>query len=407
MRNNNLQYTKRRLTVLFTVAIFCIVFVLWVSFFSFRYFGELRQDNRKFKNTTTRILKKMAAREDILDFFNISEGQERFDDTFSQSQWPQEKLISYIVINKNNEIVEKSLKEEINFHVLFEKEYGNIYHEEWVFVRKEKIQWLFGETTVLLYKKARYPFSSFLIDIVQFSFLTFLFSSLFAYLSYRFVNRTLKPVQENLSDMQDFIHNAGHELKTPISIIRGNLQIMQAEKKFDSKLVKQWIKKIDNLNALIERLIELSGTGRNTQKQSLLLSQEIEVIVKEYKIFSQKYHVTIKNIITGDYKIYANKEELYVLLSNLLKNAIRYNKKWWEVIFSLHKNILSIKDTGEWISQKDQEKIFDRFYQGEKARSGNGFGIGLSLVKKIAEGNDWTIEVKSVLWKGTEFKITL
>lgn len=62
----------------------------------------------------------------------------------------------------------------------------------------------------------------------------------------------LTPVGENINDMQDFIHNAGHELKTPLAVMRGNLQIMQAEKKIDPELLDSSLKNIDKMNKLLE-----------------------------------------------------------------------------------------------------------------------------------------------------------
>ena len=88
--------------------------------------------------------------------------------------------------------------------------------------------------------------------------LTILFSFTFYFIGYRFVNKIMKPVEENLQDMTDFIHNAGHELKTPLAIMRGNLQVLQAEKKLDNNLINKNIRKIDRLNQLIEGLRELA-----------------------------------------------------------------------------------------------------------------------------------------------------
>lgn len=82
---------------------------------------------------------------------------------------------------------------------------------------------------VIFYSRKHYDVDDFLRDIFILLGMTSLFSTLFYFLGYRFVERALKPVEENLADMQDFIHNAGHELKTPLALMRGNLQIMQAE----------------------------------------------------------------------------------------------------------------------------------------------------------------------------------
>jgi signal transduction histidine kinase len=88
--------------------------------------------------------------------------------------------------------------------------------------------------------------------------MTVLFSILFYFVGYRFVGRALKPVEENLQDMKDFVHNAGHELKTPLAVMSGNLQVMQAEKKLDPVLLQESFREIDMMNGLIESLRQLS-----------------------------------------------------------------------------------------------------------------------------------------------------
>jgi two-component system phosphate regulon sensor histidine kinase PhoR len=110
-------------------------------------------------------------------------------------------------------------------------------------------------------------------------------------------------------------------------------------------------------------------------------------------------------MVSKDVSLYVNREEMYVLVSNLLKNAITYNKKKWKVDISFKNNSLIITDTGLWIPQEELEKIFERFYQGVSARSNEGFGIWLSLVKKIVDANGWKIEVKSTKGEGTEFRV--
>lgn len=141
------------------------------------------------------------------------------------------------------------------------------------------------------------------------------------------MSKTLKPVEENLKDMRDFIHNAGHELKTPLAVMRGNLQIMQAEKKFDTDLLKESIKEVDRMNSLIEGLRELSEVGKDSQKHNLALATEIALLVKEYSSLAADKDIEIENQVSGGFVVFANKQELSMLLGNILQNALKYNKK--------------------------------------------------------------------------------
>ncbi len=376
-------------------------------FFSFRYANELRQDRRDFLTTTDQMAKGFWATETITELTQVREFLDtKFINKKRPDRWPLGKQISYIIVDDTNQIIDKSIKQDIDYNILLNKENNRLYNEKWVLVRQVSLQVPSGTQQAIFYKKLRYPFNTFFIDMSTFSLFALLFCIVFYSITYTFVGRTLKPVEENLNDMSDFIHNAGHELKTPISVIRWWLQVMQAEQKLDKKLVKQSIREIDRLNALIEWLIELAETWKNTQKSDLALATEVDVIIKQFIDYAKEHGVKIKNNIQGQYIISANRDEFYVLFSNLLKNAIKYNTSHGEVILDYTKWVLSIRDTGKWISQQDLKNIFERFYQGSSSRTWDGFWIGLSLVKKIAESNGWKIEVESKQGEGTVFFLT-
>jgi len=410
MKENNLHRTRLKLTMLFTVCIFCIVFVLWAAFFSFRYIKILSDEQQSFISSTLRYIDEFGSSGEVRKNISLDQRLERFDDVFrkwdNRANRSRTRPVSYIVISESGEVLERFLREDIEIETLQEAKRGRVYRDDGVFLRKERITYSSQDAIVYFYKHYSYSFSSYLGDIGIFTIFLLLFSVLFYFLSYKFVGRTLRPVEENLNDMRDFIHNAGHELKTPISVLRGNLQIIQAEKKLDPKLIKQGIGEVDRLNALIEWLIELAETGKNSEKQNLKLHAEITSIFHEFEKLAKTKKVTLENTIPKKETVYANRQELYVLVSNIIKNAITYNQTWWSVSVSFTEKTLSIQDTWIGIEQQDIEKIFERFYQGKTARSQGGFWIGLSLVKKIADANRWKIEVESKKDEGTTFSLT-
>ena len=101
----------------------------------------------------------------------------------------------------------------------------------------------------------------------------------------------------------------------------------------------------------------------------------------------------------------ANRDYLYIFLSNIIWNAIKYNKQNWEINISFENSWLTINDNWIWISDDDLPKIFDRFFKSDKSRNTSWFGIWLSLVQKIAEVYNWKVKVWSELWNGTKFLI--
>jgi signal transduction histidine kinase len=109
--------------------------------------------------------------------------------------------------------------------------------------------------------------------------------------------------------------------------------------------------------------------------------------------------------IPEDLKVDANRDYLYIFLSNIIWNAIKYNKNKWSVDISYKSWELIIKDSWIWMSKDELKHIFDRFYKTDKSRNSEGFWIWLSLVKKIALIYKWKIDAFSVEGEGSEFKV--
>jgi len=103
-----------------------------------------------------------------------------------------------------------------------------------------------------MYMKHRFSFQDYIEDVMWYFLLSLLFGLGFYYIGLLFVGKTLTPVAENMDDMQNFIHNAGHELKTPIAVIDSNLQLLAKLKKQDPELVAESRTEVKRLNGLVE-----------------------------------------------------------------------------------------------------------------------------------------------------------
>ena len=233
-----------------------------------------------------------------------------------------------------------------------------------------------------------------------------LLSSIVFYFIWKvFVNNNLKPVEQSINSMQDFVHNAWHELKTPISIIHWNLQLIRQVKKYNKELTNESINELEKLNKLIEWLIELSDINTNLEKKNINITEELEDILKDLNEEIEKKQINIKKSFNNKATISANKQYFYIFVSNIIRNAIKYNKDWWSIEITIKKNIFTIKDNWIWIEKKELKKIFDRFYKIDKSRSSSWYGIWLSLVKKIADIYSRNIKIESELWRWTNFKV--
>lgn len=412
MKNNNLNSTKKKLTVIFTLLVFSIAVLLEFVFFTSKYYSYIIKEERSFDLVTSSIENRFVSLNDFITTFDV------WKRLFKMRQWQkslnwlwsEEGFVSLLVIDKNTwELIFNNIVENISVDFvkkqLKEDDYNEIDQENRYLIKKIQLRDMFSEYDVIFIKNLRYSFIDYLRDLFGFILLTFLFSTLLYYIWYIFVSKNLEPVEQNLNDMQDFIHNAGHELKTPISVIISNLQLLHELKKYDKDLTKESIEEIKRLNKLIDWLVELSDINRSIEKQDLNLEEEISAIIKDYKKEIEKSKIEIDFKVKNNFILKTNREYFYIFFSNLLWNAIKYNKKWWNVKIELNKNKLIIEDNWVWIEKKDLEKVWDRFYQADKSRNSKGFGIWLSLVQKIAKMYKWNIKITSKIWDWTKVEI--
>ncbi len=255
MNNTKLKSTHQRLTLLFTSLVFCIVCILWFSTLSAKYFNEIRIQKAEFKKWAQEIEKILEGNNIVLQTLLLNRNQQKrkFWDIQWDGPWPEGKpFLSFVLLDENNDIVFENVLERVDFWTLRLPEDAGIYKHAGILYQALDIDSQLARK-LLVFSKIRYDRDDFLRDIGILLAMIGIFSALFYFLWYRFVERALKPVEENLQDMSDFIHNAGHELKTPLAVMRGNLQIMQAEGKLDEELLKKSLLQVDHINLLIEK----------------------------------------------------------------------------------------------------------------------------------------------------------
>lgn len=219
---------------------------------------------------------------------------------------------------------------------------------------------------------------------------------------------------------KDFVANVSHELKTPITSIKGFSETLLDGAMKDEKTLESFLsiilKESERLQSLIKDLLELSkieqqGFKLNIQNCNLnYLLDEIYTLL-EGKAKEKNIHFTLNKpkeevFIEGD--IYRLKQ----IFINIINNALTYTKAYGSVSIQLESEenhaIIYIKDTGIGIKKEEIPRIFERFYRIDKARSRNsgGTGLGLAIVKHLVEAHKADIAVDSEVGKGTTFKLT-
>jgi two-component system phosphate regulon sensor histidine kinase PhoR len=223
--------------------------------------------------------------------------------------------------------------------------------------------------------------------------------------------------QKVLEIGRDFIANASHELKTPITIIRGFAEMLQEGEDFPREMVQEIIEKIvrncKRMDSLVRNLLTLADI--ENVPLSHLQQCDLVALVEESKRSILTVYPDAKVDISSPSEVsaYVDPSILELAILNVLDNAIKYSKGPAHVQVDLKVESdgtkISIKDTGVGISERDLEHIFDRFYTVNKAHSRKlgGAGLGLSLVKTIIEKHEGTLHVTSAVGKGSVFTFSL
>lgn len=220
---------------------------------------------------------------------------------------------------------------------------------------------------------------------------------------------------------KDFVANVSHELKTPLTSIKGFIETLKSGAAEKKELRDKFLNIIDiessRLNSLIQDLLVLSDIENNRRKinkESINTNKAIFEVLEFLSELAKKKDIEIINKVNGNLPaIYGNRGWFKQMMINLVDNAIKYTPEGGKVIitaYTVDRNlIIKIKDTGIGIDKEHIDRLFERFYRVDKARSRRvgGTGLGLAIVKHIVIAFRGNIKVKSKLDEGTEFKISL
>ncbi|MBO5774091.1 MAG: GHKL domain-containing protein [Clostridia bacterium] len=240
-------------------------------------------------------------------------------------------------------------------------------------------------------------------------------------LAYILSDRVLAPVKASVEKGKDLISNASHELKTPLTIIKANLGVIQSEPNSTVKDNEKWLQtieeQVERTNSLVLDMLELtrlensdSIKGEEVDLSAIVTSATLSV---EALCYEKEISIT-ENIASG-INVLGSKENLERLALILLDNAIKYTPdKTGEVKVVLTRNkkniVFSVINSGEGIKKDDLKFVFERFYKGDRARTQEtnkkSFGLGLAIAKTICDKHRAKIECFSEPNKYTEFRVT-
>lgn len=231
--------------------------------------------------------------------------------------------------------------------------------------------------------------------------------------------KAIEPVVSSIRTLRTFVADAGHELRTPVTVIEGSLETLEAdliEHGISTDILAVMMRASTRLKHLSTNLLLLARM-ENPEMELRKIPLDTEVLVQQViDEMSERAHsrkVTLSANGTPSATIQGDKDSLARVFSNVIENAIRYTPEGGTIKVSGWKQesavCISVEDTGIGIPQESLPHIFDRFYRVDKARTREegGSGLGLAIVKAIVDAHGGEITVASQVGTGTKVVITL
>ncbi len=236
----------------------------------------------------------------------------------------------------------------------------------------------------------------------------------------RAFNAMVDRLNRSFQQMRRFNADAAHELRTPLSVIRGDTEVLlRSENLTDDEIrsaLKSNLEELDRLTHIVNEMLMLSEADAGEQAlfmETIYLKLFINALVEQLRNLAAKRNISINILDVPDVHIKGDRMLIHRAVFNVLDNAIKYSKDDGEVEVSasIHTGNVQIviKDYGIGISSADLPYIFDRLFRADRARnrSDGGIGLGLSIAKWIVEAHQGSINATSNLGQGTTFIITL
>ena len=219
---------------------------------------------------------------------------------------------------------------------------------------------------------------------------------------------------------KEFVADVSHELKTPITSIMGYSDTLlegEYDKETQTKFLEVIASEARRMAKLVTDLLTLSrydDNNKNTQKEQFDLGDLVKKCQDKLAIEIKKKGHKVESFLTADVPpVYANKYDIERVILNIMTNSIKYTKEGGEIKiyvgFVYNDAYIKIFDNGIGIPEKDLNRIFERFYRVDKARTREmgGTGLGLSIAKEILDKNGGSIDIKSVVGQGTEVVVRI
>ena len=231
-------------------------------------------------------------------------------------------------------------------------------------------------------------------------------------------NDMIERLDRSFSSQQNFIKDVSYELKAPLFVLKGELAAVlnkPSSKEEYEAILRRGLEEFDKFSEIIDNLIVLARFDNSQMPieiKKVSLTRVIEEVLRRAKTAAALKDIVLSSFLQNVIILDGDEERLKRLFANLIDNAVKYTRRNGKVIVAAHRGKdfadITVSDTGIGIPEDELSYIFDRFYQVSRSRNPkNGFGLGLSIAKSIAESHKGKISVESQPGKGSTFTVTL
>ena len=240
-------------------------------------------------------------------------------------------------------------------------------------------------------------------------------------IGYIMAGKAIVPLREAYEKQRQFAADASHELRTPLSVVLASAEILESDPSIDSPFLKQIIGDVhDEVTKMTKLVSDLLVVARSDNEALKLkrtkvdLAAAVDQTIRLMQPLAEKKRLTLRREGVAALMAKVDEQKIKQLMLILVDNAVKYTPEGGSVTVRLTepaagKILFSVEDTGIGIAPEDQERIFDRFYRVDKARSREmgGNGLGLAIAREIVHLHDGAIKVTSRSGEGTTFTVTL
>ena len=246
--------------------------------------------------------------------------------------------------------------------------------------------------------------------------------AVFFFISLALSKWALKPVKEAWESQRQFVADASHDLKTPLTVILANASILLKHPEHSIASESQWIEstqiEAEHMQGLVNEMLELAQVEAGQEKQTVAhepidFSDLVDGETLLFDSVALERNCQFECSVDPDVRVMGNEQQLNKMTSTLVENAFKYVENNGVIEIGLHKvgknAVLTVRNSGSTISENDLPHIFDRFYRTDKARTSGagGFGLGLAIAREIARSHGGDITCASTVEEGTTFTVTL